>query len=106
MNVARLNFSHGTQDDHARVIERVHHLSSTLGVPVAILQDLAGPKVRVGEFAVDTVDLVEGKSFTLTTSDVVGDETRVSVSYARLPFEVKPGQENILKYNLARGSSD
>jgi pyruvate kinase len=96
MNVARLNFSHGTHEDHARVIERVHRLSSALGVPVAILQDLAGPKVRVGEFAVDTVELIEGRPFTLTTSDVVGDETRVSVSYARLPFEVKPGDKLLL----------
>jgi pyruvate kinase len=96
MNVARLNFSHGTQDDHARVIERVRRLSTALGVPVAILQDLAGPKVRVGIFATDAVELAEGKTFTLTTREVVGDETCVSVSYPRLPSEVKPGDKLLL----------
>jgi pyruvate kinase len=96
MNVARLNFSHGTHDEHARVIERVHRISSTLGAPVAILQDLAGPKVRVGTFGADAVELVEGNTFTLTTRDVTGDESRVSVSYASLPSEVKPGDKLLL----------
>jgi pyruvate kinase len=96
MNVVRLNFSHGTHDEHARVIERVRRLSTAMDTAIAILQDLAGPKVRVGAFAADTVELVEGGTFTLTTRDVLGDETCVSVSYPRLPSEVKPGDKLLL----------
>jgi len=96
MNVARLNFSHGTHDEHARVIESVRKLSIVAAVPVAILQDLAGPKVRVGAFTGDGVELVPGKTFTLTTRPVTGDDSRVSVSYDRLPSEVKPGDTLLL----------
>jgi pyruvate kinase len=96
MNVARLNFSHGTQDEHARVIERVREISQSMSVPVAILQDLAGPKVRVGAFAAGSVELVQGKPFTLTTRSVVGDESRVGVSYGDLPRDVSPGDTLLL----------
>jgi len=96
MNVARLNFSHGTHDEHARVIERVRRLSATLRTPVGVLQDLAGPKVRIGTFASGAIELVAGHPFTLTTRDVTGDERAVSVSYPRLPSEVKPGDTLLL----------
>jgi len=91
MNVARLNFSHGTHEEHARVIERVRSIANALDKPIAILQDLAGPKVRLGKFRAGAVELTEGGSFTLTTVDVDGDEARASVSYEKLPSEVKPG---------------
>jgi len=96
MNVARLNFSHGTHADHGAVIERVRRLSAELDVPVAILQDLAGPKVRVGEFAGDGIELEAGADFTLTTRDVLGSQDEVSVSYPDLPGEVKPGDPLLL----------
>jgi pyruvate kinase len=96
MSVARLNFSHGTHDDHALVIERVRRLSGSLGTPVGVLQDLAGPKVRIGTFASGGVELVAGNPFTLTTRTVAGDEREVSVSYAKLPSEVRPGDTLLL----------
>lgn len=96
MNVARLNFSHGTHDEHARAIERVRAVSESLGCPVAILQDLAGPKVRVGAFDDGSIELVQGKLFVLTTRAVVGTEHEVSVSYDRLPDEVRPGSSLLL----------
>jgi pyruvate kinase len=96
MNVARLNFSHGVREEHGRVVEDVRAVAGELGVPVAILQDLAGPKVRVGAFATGAVMLVPGASFTLTTRAVPGDDRQVSVSYPRLSEEVKAGDSLLL----------
>jgi pyruvate kinase len=96
VDVVRLNFSHGTHDEHAQVIVRVRHLAQQLQLPIAILQDLAGPKVRIGTFANGTVTLQEGESFTLTTRSVIGTPQEVSVSYLDLPQEVKPGNTLLL----------
>jgi pyruvate kinase len=90
MNVARLNFSHGSHADHAGVIARVRRLGEELRRPIAILQDLAGPKVRIGTFTGGAVELVPGRPFTLTTRAIEGSEREVSVSYADLPREVRP----------------
>ena len=92
MNVARLNFSHGEPGQHAAVIARVRGLADDLGVPVAILQDLAGPKVRIGTLADGWVELLPDQPFTLTTRAVDGSRDRVSVSYEGLPAEVRPGE--------------
>ena len=91
MNVARLNFSHGERAEHATVIARVRTLAEGLDAPVAILQDLAGPKVRIGNLAAGWVDLEADQPFTLTTRPVDGSRDRVSVSYDGLPAEVQPG---------------
>jgi pyruvate kinase len=96
MNVARLNFSHGTHSEHLAVLRQVRRLASELGRPVAVLQDLGGPKIRVGEFAAGPVTLKPGAVFTLTGRRVPGDETRVSVSYPRLAAEVRPGDPLLL----------
>lgn len=96
MNVARLNFSHGSHADHASVIERIRRLGEELRRPIAILQDLAGPKVRIGTFASGSAELVPGRPFTLTTRTVEGSEREVSVSYADLPKEVRPGDTLLL----------
>jgi len=96
MEVARLNFSHGTRAEHGEVIDRLRRLADEFSVPVAILQDLAGPKVRVGTFANGSVALEPGAAFTLTTRPVEGDQQRVSVSYAELPREVRPGSTLLL----------
>ena len=90
-DVLRLNFSHGTQEEHAQVITRARRIAEQLNVPVAILQDLAGPKVRIGTFTNGSITLRAGESFTLTTRPIVGTQQVVSVSYAHLPQEVKPG---------------
>jgi pyruvate kinase len=101
MNVARLNFSHGSHEDHGHVIERIRRIADELGVAIAILQDLAGPKIRVGTFAGgQPVELECGAPFTLTTRPIEGNEREVSVSYSGLPGEVKAG-DNLL---LADGS--
>ncbi len=73
MNVARINFAHGTRDEHARVITDIRSLADKLNRPVAILQDLAGPKVRTGSLADGLVELVSGQALTLTSRDVPGD---------------------------------
>ena len=83
VNVVRLNFSHGTHDEHRAVIEDVRRVSAELGIHVAVLQDLPGPKVRTGPLAagLSSVILREGQKFTLTTAQVDGTEDRVAVSY-------------------------
>lgn len=96
MNVARLNFSHGDHSGHGLVIERIRALSRELDQPVAILQDLAGPKVRIGTFEADFIELQENDSFTLTTRRVQGTQREVSVSYLNLPHEVKASERLLL----------
>jgi pyruvate kinase len=91
MDVARLNFSHGTLAEHRERLERVRSVSDAKGRPVAILQDLPGPKVRLGEFENGTATLQAGQSFVLTADDVPGSAARVSVSYENLAREVAPG---------------
>lgn len=97
MNVARLNFSHGSYDDHRAVIKRLRGLHADDGQPVGILQDLSGPKLRTGVLANHKpVRLAPGEPFTLTTRSVEGDEHAVSVDYALLPKDVKPGDRILL----------
>jgi pyruvate kinase len=91
MNVARLNFSHGDLDSHARVIDTLRAAAAAAGRGVAILADLPGPKMRIGTFAVEPVELRSGDRFTLTTDDVAGDPHIVSVTFDRLPHVVRPG---------------
>src|SRR5688572_15498457 len=79
MDVARLNFSHGTQAEHLEVIRAVRRIAGGLGRSVAILQDLAGLKIRIGEMASGTVTLEAGASFILTTRQVLGSRQEVSV---------------------------
>ena len=96
MNVARLNFSHGTHSEHLNVLRLIRGLSRELDRPVAVLQDLAGPKIRVGEIAAGVVNLRPGALFTLTSRRVPGGEGQVSVSYPHLPSEVRPGDALLL----------
>lgn len=91
MNVARLNFSHGTHADHAVAVERLREISGRLKWPLSILQDLQGPKIRTGELAEGTVTLVVGQEITLTTRSVPGDDQIVTVDFPELPECVSPG---------------
>jgi len=91
MDVARLNFTHGTHQQHSAVIRHIRAISRELGRPIAILQDLPGPKVRTGRLKEATVDLEESTEFVLTTRDIEGDEHQVSVSLSCLPGDVKAG---------------
>ena len=91
MNVARLNFAHATHEIHGKRIETIRRAAADLAIPVAILQDLPGPKSRTGQLKAKTVKLEEKADFTITTRDVPGDEREVSVSLPSLPHDVSPG---------------
>jgi pyruvate kinase len=91
MNVARLNFSHGDFAAHKKVIENLRAVAATTGRRIAIMADLSGPKMRIGKIDPEPVELKPGDPFTLTTEDISGDATRVSVSFDRLPQSVKKG---------------
>jgi pyruvate kinase len=91
MNVARLNFSHGDFSGHARVIENLRAAAASTGRRLAILADLPGPKMRIGQLETEPIQLCPGDFFTLTTEDIMGDSHRVSVSFPQLPETVKPG---------------
>ena len=91
LDVVRLNFSHGSHDEHQLRLTNARALSKELNKQVAVLQDLSGPKIRLGEFYKDRVILKEGDDFLLTTEKIVGDENKAYLSYAALPKEVKAG---------------
>jgi pyruvate kinase len=96
MGVARLNFSHGTRAEHLEVITAVRRIAARLARPVAILQDLAGPKIRVGEIESGAVTLEAGEPFTLTTRRVLGSRQEVSVPYPHLTEDLRPGDTLLL----------
>lgn len=91
MNVARLNFSHGSYKEHLQVIENIRQASLKIGQPIAILQDLGGPKIRIGKIIKEPIFLKEGSSFILTNRKVAGDEQEVSLTFPSLPQKVKKG---------------
>lgn len=91
MEVARINFSHGSYRQHARYINTIRRTARQLGLPVAIMQDLPGPKDRTGKMKEGGVVLTAGDEFTLTTRPVLGDEHQVSVDLPDLPRHVKLG---------------
>ncbi|MDE5592558.1 MAG: pyruvate kinase [Clostridiales bacterium] len=100
MNVARLNFSHSTYDEHKRRMDMVKRARKELGVPVAILLDTKGPEIRIRTFKDGKVELKKGDKFTLTTREVEGDRTIVSVSYEDLPQYVKKGTRILVNDGL------
>ena len=93
MNVARLNFSHGTHEEQKEKMDLVKKVRDKLNLPIAILLDTKGPEYRIKTFANGKVMIHEGDIFTFTTEDVEGDETRVSVNYKNLHNEMAPGGE-------------
>jgi pyruvate kinase len=90
MNIARLNFSHGDFASHKSVIERLRTAARQAGKRVAILADMPGPKIRIGQFAQEPIYLATGDYFSLTTAPVTGDQSQVSVSFDTLPTAVRP----------------
>lgn len=96
MDVARLNFSHGTHEEHASRIETVRAVSERVERSIGILQDLQGPKIRVRRFERGSIRLVSGDPFVLTAADVTGDQYRASVSYASFPEDVREGDAVLL----------
>jgi pyruvate kinase len=91
MNIARLNFSHGDSASHEKTIENLRAASRSTGRRLVIMADLPGPKMRIGQFSKEPIELRVGDPFTLTTDSIVGDASRVSVSFSCLPQAVKRG---------------
>ena len=100
MDVARLNFSHGTHEEALERINLIKKVREELDIPVAILLDTKGPEVRVKNFKKGKVQLKEGQKFTLCTDDVEGDETQVSITYSNLPNDVKVGNRILIDDGL------
>ncbi|MBB6098980.1 pyruvate kinase [Deinobacterium chartae] len=96
LNVVRMNFSHGSKDDHRETFNMVRSLAARKGITVGILQDLQGPKIRVGRFKEGPVTLIAGKRFTITAEDVEGSAEIVSTTYKALPGDVRPGMQLLL----------
>ncbi len=93
MSVARLNFSHGSHEDHAKMLQTVRSEADKRGRAIAALLDLQGPKIRTGRFATGSAELKVGAEFTIdTNTSVPGDDKRVSTTYSMLPNDVKPGE--------------
>ena len=100
MNVARFNFSHGDHAQHERNMGRVKRLREDLGYPVATLLDTKGPEIRIGKFDKGQIQLQEGQSFTLTTDEVIGDETCASISYKNLIKDIEVGSKILIDDGL------
>ncbi len=100
MNVARLNFSHGTHQQHAEIIEDIRRIAAALGEHIAILQDLQGPKIRTGPLKSTPIVLRAGQRFAITTEPIVGDSQRVATSFDLLPKVVKAGDRVLLSDGL------
>jgi pyruvate kinase len=96
MNVARLNLSHGSFEEHKARLTRIRAAADAVGVPVAIMIDTRGIEIRTGPVANDAVELISGEPFSLFTNGRIGDARGVSVSYQRLPREVSPGETILL----------
>lgn len=100
MDVARLNFSHGTHDEHAHLIAHIRQISERMRMPVAILQDLQGLKIRLGVFRGGRARLEDGAEFLISTREVEGTAREASTTYERLPKEVKPGDRILVADGL------
>ena len=100
MNVARLNFSHGSHDEHKFKIDLIKKVRETLNLPIPIMLDTKGPEYRIKTFRDGSVEVADGAEFIFTTEDVEGDETRVSVSYAGLIKDLSVGDRVLVNNGL------
>lgn len=96
VNVCRLNFSHGSHEDHGKAIRIIRELNDETGLNVAILADLQGPKIRTGEMTNNGVELVEGSKVSIVTEAVLGTESKFSIGYQKLPADVEVGERILL----------
>ena len=96
LNVCRLNFSHGSHEDHAAVVKTIRELNDETGLNVAILADLQGPKIRTNEMENNGVELVNGSIVTIGIEKVVGTAQRFSINYEKLPQDVQAGERILL----------
>ncbi len=100
MNVARLNFSHGTLEEHQQKINLVKSVREKLGLPIAIMLDTKGPEYRIKTFENKKITLSDGDTFTFTTDDIIGNQERVSVNYKRLTDDLEAGDTILLNNGL------
>lgn len=100
MNVARLNFSHGTHKDHQEKIDLIKEIRAELGAHVAIMLDTKGPEIRTGRFCEPEIRLKAGQSYTLSTQEIQGDENRCFISYSHLPQDVTAGNKILIDDGL------
>lgn len=100
MNIARLNFSHGTHEEHKQKIELIKRVREKLGLPIAIMLDTKGPEYRIGTFENKKITLEDSDTFTFTTEDIVGNQEMVSVSYKNLMKELKVGDTVLVNNGL------
>ena len=96
VDVVRLNFSHGTHADHLATLQNLHSAVSRTGKYVAVLLDLQGPKIRIGDLVAPSIELIPGQRFTITTDPLMGTSNRVSTTYANLAKDVHPGDSVLL----------
>ncbi|UOO38214.1 pyruvate kinase [Oscillospiraceae bacterium CM] len=100
VNAVRLNFSHGTHAEHRAILDQFKAARDALGLPVASILDTKGPEIRIQKFSGGRIQLASGAHFTITTDDIIGDETRVSTTYRNLHNELKPGDRILLDDGL------
>lgn len=96
LNVARLNFSHGSHEDHAKTIETFRKVRDSLKLPAAVMLDTKGPEVRIKTFKDGAVEIENGSTFTLSTMDFEGDSNKVSITYKDLPSQVTNGKKILI----------
>lgn len=96
MNVARINFSHGTNEEHMQTIKMLRQVTKEMGTSIAILGDLCGPKIRVGKFKNDSITLIEGSEIIITTEDVLGESDLIPSQYKNLAEEALIGHKILL----------
>ena len=100
MNVARINMSHGTYEEHQQRVDNVKKVRRNLGVPIPIMVDTKGPEVRIGTFRDGKIEVNEGMPFDFVAEDVVGDETKVSITYKELNKDIRENGTILLNDGL------
>ena len=85
VNAVRLNMSHGNYDFYSTIFENIHTVRTELNCPLAILADLQGPKIRIGELSKPEIEIFSGNKIEITTEDIIGDDKIISTSYKSLP---------------------
>ena len=100
LNVARLNFSHGSHEEHQKKIDMIKQVREKLNLPIAIMLDTKGPEYRIKTFKDGKITLKDGDKFTFTTRDIVGDQNIVSVSYKGLTDDLTTGDKILFNSGL------
>ena len=98
LDAVRLNFSHGDFAEHQKRLDSVRFVSKKIGKTIAVIQDLGGPKIRIGDFYKSSIVLKNGQSFILSAEKCAGDENKVFVNYKNLPKELKKGSKIFFRF--------